>query len=128
MTVSHQVEPSRSQPCSLPNTSCEQMGIGDVVGAADLEAGKTGRRDPDHFDRAEIQRERRADRRRVAAQLPLPETVAHDGAGNAAAGVIVGCREHTSEMRLDTQHLEELAADEESASRAGCRRRDRAEG
>lgn len=52
----------------------------------------------------------------VAAHVALPEAVAHDGTWRAATAAIILGREHASPQRPDAEDVEEVSADEQSAS------------
>jgi hypothetical protein len=60
----------------------------DVIRTTDLDAGESGRRDPNHLDRVTIQCDGAADDGRVSAELPLPKTVTDDCAWHAAPDAI----------------------------------------
>ena len=68
----------------------EQNGSATSKRSADLQAVEPRRRDAEDVDGHAVDGERAADRARIAADLALPELVAHDRAGQAAAGPIVG--------------------------------------
>ena len=54
----------------------------------------------------------RSEGRRVTAELPVPESVAHDDAcAQSATAIIVGVRKQPAALRLYSQHAEEITAD-----------------
>src|SRR5262249_7432569 len=73
------------------------------------------RRDPDDLVGVTVERDVAADGGRVAAELALPEAVAHDRAGGGAAGAIVGVVEDAAEHGLDAERGGEAAVDQETA-------------
>ena len=52
-------------------------------------------------------------------EFPLPEAIANDCAGQAAAGPVIRRREESSGNRLDAEDAEEIAADVEAVHKMG---------
>src|SRR5437763_11887645 len=103
------------RPCVEPIISAlihsvRADGNGDVKRATDFEPKEALGCDADDLGRMAIERDDPPDCRPVAAELALPERVADDGIGWAAAASIVVCREEATEHGMDAEHTEEIAA------------------
>ena len=81
-----------------------------IKSPSDFEARELARRDADDLVRVAAEREPPANRRGVAAEFRLPESVADHHFRRAARRLIVRGREHTAQQRPDAEHSEEVAA------------------
>lgn len=102
------------------------LGIQDGVGAdrnrevevpADLRAEKTGWSNADHFERAAVEVDFRAQHRRLAAEFALPERIADHRARRGAVAHVVGCGKHATQQRLHAQHGKKVAAHKQAVLR-----------
>ena len=83
--------------------------------AADLRPGESGRRDADDREDVAVEADLAADDVRLAAETCLPELVADDRHRMRARRLVVDAREQPSAGRLDAEHVEEVAGDDEAA-------------
>ena len=93
-------------------------GNGNVKGVANGNAEEVCRSHADDLYGFVVESELLA-QRRAARVFSLPEAIANDCAGQAAAGPVIGSREESSGSRLDAEDAEEIAADVETVRKMG---------
>ena len=114
ITVSHHIVPLVSQPGFAAERRLGADRHGNVERSSNLDAEEAARRDANHVHRLTVDHERAADRGGISAELSLPEAVAHHRIRHGATGAVVVTHQETTDVGIDSEHGEEVAADEQS--------------
>src|SRR5581483_9998067 len=116
-TAHHIQPPDRPviQPVAIAPQRCLRTDRNrDIPGAANLEAGKTCRCNPDYRDGLLVQDHFPAEYGSIAAEPALPEAVTDHRARQATAAPVIRRRKDPADERLDAEDLKKTAADEQA--------------